>query len=68
MAADLRRFLDHYPISALLPGFLVRGVKWSQRHSTSITAALLGIIAVTAVLILLVQAIGAKRERDAMRS
>jgi serine/threonine protein kinase len=47
LADDLRRFLDHKPIRARRPSLRERVVRWSMRHRTTVTAALLLLLLAT---------------------
>jgi serine/threonine protein kinase len=49
LADDLRRFLEQKPILARRPALLERAAKWSRRHRTAVT---------TAVVLLLLAAVG----------
>ena len=49
MAADLRRFLEHRPVTARPPGPASRGLKWVRRHPVASTAVALVAAALTVV-------------------
>ncbi len=65
LADELRRFLEHKPITARRPSLLDRAGKWSRRHQAIVAAAgamvllLTGVLAIAAVVI--------ARERDAAK-
>jgi WD40 repeat protein len=61
LADDLRRYLDHRPIQAQPPTLLRRLNKWSRRHQTAVTAALILLLCTTCVIGVAAIAIERKR-------
>jgi len=50
VAGDLRRWLEHMPIVARVPGMFVKAKKWTRRHSAFTTSAML-LLAISTVLL-----------------
>ncbi|MDJ0909409.1 MAG: serine/threonine-protein kinase [Woeseiaceae bacterium] len=62
---DLKRFLDHQPVSAQPPTLGYRVGKYVRRHRGGVaTAALMVIILITATVVTTWQSLEAKRQRD----
>jgi serine/threonine-protein kinase len=66
LADDLRRYLDHDPVSARPDSFLYRARKFARRHRAGVALAALASVSVLAASgVAVVQMMEARRQRDA---
>jgi len=70
LADDLKRYLNHEPVSVRPPNWVERGVKWARRRPTTATAYALGVLVVCMAVIgsiivaLWMNTIDAKKQTD----